>query len=358
MKNSTNRLERIFKIPVRIKNKYYKRTILDASPAFIIAEACDNHLGNLDTAKKMARESKKAGADAVKYQHHLPDEEMLRDIPMSDNFDEPLYEFLKKYALTLRQHDELKKYCEGIGIQYLCTPFSYKAAVELDSIGCELFKIGSGELTDIPSLVKIAKLGKPMILSTGMSTLAEIHETYTALKKTGVSFAFMNCVSEYPPIYEDINLGIITVLRKKYPEICIGHSDHTPDLFTCFAAIPMGAKIIEKHIILDKKQSGPDQSVSIDMRDLKQLVDGIRKIEKASGDMKKIHRKEKTIRQWATRSVVAVADIQKGKKIEEEMVWTKRPGTGIPSKFLPKVIGRMAKKNIYSNTLIRWEQLG
>ena len=95
MKNSTNRLERIFKIPVRIKNKYYKRTILDASPAFIIAEACDNHLGNLDTAKKMARESKKAGADAVKYQHHLPDEEMLRDIPMSDNFDEPLYEFLK-----------------------------------------------------------------------------------------------------------------------------------------------------------------------------------------------------------------------------------------------------------------------
>ena len=127
--------------------KIKDRTVSDNSPAFIIAEACDNHLGNMRTAKKMALESKRAGADAVKYQHHLPDEEMLKDIPMSANFDEPLYEFLKKYALTLDQHAELKAYCDKIGIRYMCTPFSYKAAAELDSIGVEVFKIGSGELT-------------------------------------------------------------------------------------------------------------------------------------------------------------------------------------------------------------------
>ncbi len=338
---------------IKIKN----RIVSDRSPAFIIAEACDNHLGNMDTAKKMASESKKAGADAVKYQHHLPDEEMLRDIPMSDNFAEPLYEFLKKYALTLAQHVELKKYCEKIGIIYMCTPFSYKAAVELNSIGCELFKIRSGELTDIPSLVQIAKLGKPMILSTGMSTPQEIHETYLALKKTKVQFAFLNCVSEYPPVYEDINLGYISVLKKKYPSLLIGHSDHTPDLYTCFASIPLGAKIIEKHIILDKKQPGPDQSVSIDMKDLAQLVDGIRKIEKASGNVRKVHKKEKAIRSWAHRSVVSVTSIRKGEKIKDGMVWTKRPGTGIPSKFLPKVLGRIAKKDIPNNTLVRWGQL-
>lgn len=338
---------------IKLKN----HVISNTSPAFIIAEACDNHLGNMRVAKQMIRESKRAGADAIKFQHHLPDEEMLPNVPMSDNFEEPLYEFLKKYALTIRQHAELKKYCQKVGIQYLCTPFSYKAACELATIGCELFKIGSGELTDIPSLVKIAEIGTPMILSTGMSTLGEIHTTYLAMKKTSIPFAFMNCCSEYPPVYEDINLGVIKVLRKKYPNLVVGHSDHTPDLFTCFASVPMGAKIIEKHIILDKKQPGPDQSVSIDMHDLKQLVDGIRKIEKASGSEKKIQKKERDIRRWATRSVVSVTDIAKGEKIISSMVWTKRPGTGIPSKDLCKVIGRTAKMHIPKNNLIRWESL-
>lgn len=337
--------------------KINNRNINYNSPCFIIAEGCDNHMGDIYTAKEMALQSKLAGADAVKFQHHLPDEEMLKDIPMSDNFDEPLYEFLQKNALTLNDHKTLKKYCEKIGIIYMCTPFSFKAAQELNRIGLQSFKIGSGEMTDIPSLKKIASFKKPMILSTGMSTFEEIDETYNMLVKTKTDFALMNCISEYPPVYEDVNLNVIKKMIARYPKAVIGHSDHTPDNYTCFAAVTLGAKIIEKHIILDKKTPGPDQSVSIDMMDLKNLVDGIRKIELAMGSEKKVHKKEKKIREWAFRSVVSVKDIKKHTKITKSMVWTKRPGTGIPSKDINKVIGKIAKKNIKKNSLIKWENL-
>jgi N-acetylneuraminate synthase len=176
---------------------------------FIIAEACDNHMGNIDAAKEMIRLAKLSGCDCIKFQHHLPDEEMLSDVPMSLNFDIPLYDFLKLHALTLEQHIELKNYCDEIGITYLCTPFCLKAAYELNDIGVTAFKIGSGEMTDIPTLLKIAKLGKPMIISTGMCTFDEIERTYKALLPKNIPLAFTNCLSEYPPKYEDINLGVI-----------------------------------------------------------------------------------------------------------------------------------------------------
>jgi len=262
-----------------------KRIISKEHKVYIIAEACDNHLGNIQTAKEMIRLAKLAGADAIKFQHHIPDEEMLPDVPMSDNFDMPLYEFLKKYALTIEQHAELKKYCDEIGIQYLCTPFSWKAAKELHEIGVDVFKIGSGEMTDIPTLRKIAGFGKPMIISTGMCTFEEIDRTYNELKSR-VPLVLMNCVSEYPPIYEDINLKVINLMMERYSEAIIGHSDHTPDLYTRFAAVVLGAKVIEKHVIIDKRQPGPDQSVSIDFKELAELVEGIRKIEAALGDKK------------------------------------------------------------------------
>jgi len=329
-----------------------------SSPCFIIAEGCDNHMGNVHAAKEMVIEARRAGADAIKFQHHLPDEEMLKDIPMSDNFKEPLYDFLKKHALTLKQHGELKDFCKKNKIIYLCTPFSYQAAKELYSIGVNVFKIGSGEMTDIPSITRIAReFKKPMIISTGMSTFKEIDTTYKAMLKTGVDFAFMNCISEYPPSYNDINLGVISIMKQKYPKAVIGHSDHTPDLYTCFAAVALGAKIIEKHIIFDKKQPGPDQSVSINMEELACLVDGIKKIEKASGSKKSVHYKEKQIREWAFRSVVSTKEIKKGAVITGNMVWTKRPGTGIPSVKINEVIGKKAKRNISINSLIRWEDL-
>lgn len=337
---------------IKIANK----TIGEGNSCFVIAEACDNHLGNMDTAKEMARQSKLAGADAVKYQHHLPDEEMLRDgVPMSDNFNMPLYEFLQLYALTLDQHHELKEYCDEIGILYLCTPFSKKAALEINDL-VPAFKIGSGELTDIPTLKVIAKLGKPMILSTGMSLIKEIDETVEALTPITDQFALMNCTSEYPPKYEDLNLGVIKELIDRYG-VPIGHSDHSPDIYSCFGAVSMGAKLIEKHLILDKKQPGPDQSVSIEPHELYQLVDGIRKIEAAMGREKKINELEKPIRTWARRSIVTLNNIPKGTTLTEELIWTKRPGTGVEAKHLDKFIGKKTTRDLEKDYLIRWEDI-
>jgi N-acetylneuraminate synthase len=326
-------------------------------PCFIIAEACDNHMGNLDVALEMVRQATLAKADAIKFQHHLPDEEMLPDTPMSDNFDEPLYEFLKKNALSLAQHRHIKDYCEEIGITYLCTPFSLAAAKELDLLGVPAFKIGSGEMTDIPSLIQIAKLGKPMLISTGMATLDEIQRTYDALSATGIPLALLNCVSEYPPAYEDVNLLVINTLQQRFPKAVIGHSDHTPDIYTCFAAVTLGACIIEKHVILDKRTPGPDQSVSIDFRDLAQLVDGIRKIEAALGEEKIVHDREQQIRTWAFRSIVTTQPIEEGDILMPDMLWTKRPGTGIPSYLLPGILGRKALCKIPQNSLLKWNDI-
>jgi sialic acid synthase SpsE len=333
------------------------RKIGDNFPAYIIAEGCDNHMGDLNVAKEMCLQAKLAGCDSIKFQHHLPEEEMLKNVPMSSNFDIPLFDFLKLHALTLEQHIQLIDYCKKIGIQYLCTPFSLKAAYELNEIGVDAFKIGSGEMTDIPTLVEIAKLGKPMIVSTGMSTFEEIERTYNTLSVTDIEFAFMNCISEYPPKYEDVNLNVLGKMYKKFPKAIIGHSDHTPDLYTCYAAVALGAKIIEKHVILNKQTPGPDQSVSIDFYDLHNLIDGIRKVEAASGDKKIVHDNEKNIREWAFRSIVSTCEIKKGQTVTKDMVWSKRPGTGIPSYKMNDVIGRKAVHNIEKNVLIKWEDL-
>ena len=331
------------------------RKIGGENPCFIIAEACDNHLGNTNTAIEMIKAAKLSGADAIKFQHHLPDEEMLKDIPMSDNFKEPLYDFLKKYALTLDQHKLLKEKCDKEGIIYMCTPFSLKAAKEIKDL-VPIFKIGSGEMTDIPSLIEISKLGLPMILSTGMSDYSEIDRTYKTLENK-VNLALLNCVSEYPPVYEDINLLVIEDMIKRYPNAVIGHSDHTPDLYSSFAAVTLGAKIIEKHVILDKNQPGPDQSVSIDFKELSNLVDGIKKIEASLGREKKVHKKEKQIREWAFRSVVSIKEIKKGQRISPKDVWSKRPGTGIPSHQIDQVIGKKTLVNIPKDKLISWQEL-
>ncbi|MDA9508844.1 CMP-N-acetylneuraminic acid synthetase [Bradyrhizobium sp. CCBAU 11386] len=333
------------------------RQVGPGCPAYVIAEACDNHMGSLDAALEMARQSKLAGADAVKFQHHLPDEEMLPDTPMSDNFDEPLYEFLKKHALTLDQHRKIKTFCDQIGITYLCTPFSWAAAQELMQFDVPAFKIGSGEMTDVPSLVRIAGFGKPMIVSTGMATFPEIERTYQSLITRGAPLALMNCVSEYPPRYEDVNLGVIQQMSQRFPAAVIGHSDHTPDLFTCYAAITLGACIIEKHVILDKRTPGPDQSVSIDFRDLATLVDGIRKVEAALGNEKKVHHREEQIRTWAFRSIVSTRSIEAGEVITQAMIWSKRPGTGIPSYRMDEVIGRRAVRAVPENSLLSWDDL-
>ena len=332
-----------------------KNNLFLDNDVYIIAEAGDSHLGNVDSAIEMIRLAKLAGADCIKFQHHLPDEEMLPDSPMSDNFNEPLYDFLKKYALNISQHKILKNFCDKIKIDYLCTPFSWKAARELDKIGVDYFKIGSGEMTDLPTLEKIAEIGKPMVVSTGMSTIEEIDRTYELLSSFNIKIGLANCISEYPPKYEDMNLNTISTMIDRYPKAIIGHSDHTPDIYTSFAAVTLGAKFIEKHVILDKTQSGPDQSVSISFTELSELVDGVRKIKKSLGNKKTIHKKEKQIREWAFRSLVFLRNMNSGEIIQETDIWSKRPGTGIPSYNMKKVIGMKLNKKVKKNSLVKWE---
>jgi N-acetylneuraminate synthase len=318
----------------------------------IIAEACDNHFGSIEKAKKMIELAKKAGANIIKFQHHLPDEEMLPDVPKSKNFKVSLYEFLKKNALKLNDHKILKEYCKKIGITYLCTPFSYKAAKDLMTLNVCGFKIGSGELSDHPTIKKICDFKKPILLSTGMSTDNEIKETYSILIKKNIHFALMNCLSEYPPDYRDLNLKYILKMKKNFKKAAIGHSDHTGDIFSSIAAVALGAFIIEKHVTLDKSFEGPDKDVSIDFNDLTKMVYQIRLIEKSLGEKRKINNKEKIIRLWAHRSIVTIKEIKKGEIFSEDNIWTKRPGTGIPAKKYEKILGKIASKDIKKNKLL------
>ncbi len=323
---------------------------------FFIAEACDNHLGDLDKAIRMCEMAKEAGANAVKFQHHLPDEEMLPDIPMSSNFDKPLYDFLKQNSLSLDEHKKLNSVCRDIDIEYMCTPFSWRAAEEINPL-VKRFKIGSGELRDLPFITRVAQLNKPMIMSTGMCDLIEIHHTYNAIKGLVKDLTFLNCTSEYPPVLEDMNLGFIKTLKAEFPNCSVGHSDHTQLIETSLLAVAFGAKTIEKHVTLDPTINCPDKDVSITFEKFGQLVDQIQNLLPTLNSNKKINQREEQIRSWAYRSIVTTQDINKGETLSLDNIWTKRPGTGIPAYKFNEYIGKKARVDIFSNTLLREDQL-
>ena len=336
---------------LKIKNLNTNKTI-------IIAEGCDNHFGSLDNAKKMVLQAKLAGADVIKFQHHIPDAEMLPKVPKSKNFKISLYKFLKKYSLKLKDHEEILKFCIKKKIKYLCTPFSLRAAHELNELGVDWYKIGSGEFTDLPFIKKVIGFGKPVILSTGMSSQKEIFEVYKfILKYKKNSIVLMNCTSEYPPKIKDLNLGFIKKMIKNFPKTIIGHSDHTNNIYTSIAAVSLGAKMIEKHVYLNGKNFGPDRDVSINFKQLKSLVTAIRQVEEASGENKEVYSNEKSIQMWARRSLYATQNIKKGQKFSVKNIWSIRPGTGIPSKHMDKIIGKTASQDIKSNTLLKISQI-
>jgi N-acetylneuraminate synthase len=324
---------------------------------FIIAEACDNHLGSVDLAKKMIDAACNAGASAIKFQHHLPDWEMLPTVPKSKNFEINLYDFLKSNALTLEEHHELKSYCDKANIIYLCTPFSYQAAIEIGPI-VPFFKIGSGELLDFTSLAPISEINKSMIVSTGMCTYEEVDTAYCFLQDSGCNIALLHCVSEYPPVLEDMNIEVISELKSRYKGSAIGFSDHFQDVVLSVASIGLGATIIEKHVTLDKTIKCPDQLVSIDFDELHLLVEQCDKVYRSLGKEKRIHKDEEQIRSWAHRSIVSVEDINEGDIFTDSNIWTKRPGTGIPSAHFKDIIGRRSNAYIPKNSLISWDHIG
>ena len=337
-----------------------KKIITQNTRPYIIAEACINHEGKIKLAKKMVDIAAKAKASAIKFQMHVLDDEMLKSTPKSKNFSESLYNTLKKTNLSIDEHIELKKYCFKKGIDYLCTPFSFKSADILEKkLNLKFFKTGSGELTNHPFQIHVAKKKLPTIISTGMSTLNEVAETIKIVKKINSNIAIMQCTSVYPCPYEISNIGVITKYLNKF-NLITGLSDHTNSIYTSIGAVALGARIIEKHFTLNKNMKGPDHASSIDPTELNNLVEGCNAVFHARSSEKKIHKREKEIISWARESVVSTKNILKGEKLAFDNISVKRPAPTkkeIGAKYFKNILGKFSKKNIKINVKIKWSEI-
>jgi sialic acid synthase SpsE len=333
-----------------------QREVGDGRPCFIIAEAGINHNGDVKLAAELVDAAAAAGADAIKFQTHFPEHEMLRGGATAAYVGESLFDLLMRTALSREDHFTLRDRAQTKGILFLSTPFSREAADFLETLGVPAFKTGSGELTHLPMQQHIARKGKPMIISTGMSTPVEIDRTVQTVRAEGTPFALMHCTSTYPTPYEHVQLGCIGWLRSLYG-VPVGFSDHTLGSYVAFAAVAGGANLFEKHFTMSRSLPGPDQQGSMEPAELKELVRGIRAIEKAGGAAKTIQPGEQEVRDMAHHSVVSIRPIAAGATIGAGDVWAKRPGTGIPARQLGDVIGRVARRAIPADELIRWEDL-
>jgi len=342
--------------PVKIRN----RLVGPGHPPFIIAEACINHEGDIAIAEKMVYMAHAMGADCIKFQIHVLENEMLRKAPQSDNFDEPLWDALERTNFSVKQHIQLKALCERLGIIYLCTPFSRDGADMLEKeVKVDFFKTGSGEMTNLPLIEHIAKKKKPIIVSTGMSEFDEVRETVNLVKSIGTPLILTHCVSIYPCPPKRANIGVIPRYAKEF-NVPVGLSDHSRSIYTSLGAVALGACLIEKHFTLDKMAKGPDHPSSIEPFELGELVKGSHAIFEAGGSERKIFKEERQIVAWARESVVSEQAIPRGARITSKMVWVKRPGPGdgvVRAKDLTKVIGKVARVAIPKDTQIRWEQL-
>jgi sialic acid synthase SpsE len=332
------------------------RDIGPGSPCFVIAEAGINHNGDAGLAAELVDRAAEAGADAIKFQTHFPEHEMLRGGETAAYVGESLFDLLTRTALSREAHYELAARAANRGIMFLSTPFSREAADFLETLGVPAFKSGSGELTNLPLLQHIARKGRPMIVSTGMSTPDEIDASVRMLEAAGAQYALMHCTSTYPTPFPHVQLGCIGWLQQKYG-VPVGFSDHTLGNVMALAAVAGGASIFEKHFTASRSLPGPDQKGSMEPAELAELVKGIRAIEQARGATKMIQPGEQEVRDMAHHSVVSIRDIAAGATIAAADVWTKRPGTGIPARQLVEVIGRTAKRAIPRDSLIAWDQL-
>ena len=327
--------------------KIKSKLIGNKKPVFIIAEVGINHNGSYQIAKKLVDVAKQAGADCVKFQTHITEKEMIKtNITPGKISKKTLWSIIKNCELTEKDEFKISQYCKDKKIIFLSTPFSIEAVDRLEKIRIPAYKIGSGELTNIPFLKYIAKIRKPVILSTGMSEMNEIKSAVSLFKKHKAPLALLQTTSVYPSDYGDINLGVIVQYSKIF-NVPVGISDHSIGIYTALGAVAKGASIVEKHITLDKKMPGPDQRLSLEPIELKELVKGCRAIKLALGNSKKILKKELPVLRFARESVVAKTKIRKYEIFSEKNLTTKRPNTGqIPAKNFYKILGKKAKKDI------------
>lgn len=327
-------------------------------PPLVIAEIGINHEGSIDKALRMVDDAYAAECECVKFQCHVIEDEMIPNDVVPGNTTETIWNIMKRCALSEEEEVRLKDHVEAAGMIYMSTPFSRAAAVRLKRMGVGSYKIGSGECNNYPLIRHIASDGKPVILSTGMNDLESTAPAVEILRQAGVPFGLMHCTSIYPTPYDKVRLGALADLAKRFPDAVIGLSDHSIGNYTCFAAVALGARILEKHFTSDKNWPGPDIPISIDPAELKDLIHGSRAIHAALGGSKTILPDEQPTIDFAYACVVSICDIESGEKLTPDNIWVKRPGTGeIKAVHFEGLLGRTVTKQIPKNTQLKWNDI-
>ncbi|MFH0851868.1 MAG: N-acetylneuraminate synthase family protein [Candidatus Peregrinibacteria bacterium] len=332
------------------------RAVGPAHAPFVIAEIGINHEGSMEKAKRMVDDAALAGAECVKFQSHVVEDEMAPAAKqiVPGHTRESIWDIMQRCAFSEEQERQLKAYAEGKGLIYLCTPFSRAAADRLIRMDVAAFKIGSGECNNYPLIEHIARCGKPVIMSTGMNDLASIRPAVEIFRAHKVSYALMHCTSMYPTPYGKVRLGALKDLQQAFPDAVTGLSDHSPGIWTCLGAVPFGASILEKHFTSSKEWEGPDIAISIDPEELRDLVQGSRAIHSALGGSKTILAEEQDVINFAYACVVTIAPIERGEAFTERNIWVKRPGTGeIKAKDFQRLLGAKAARDLESGIQVK-----
>ncbi|HHB93835.1 MAG TPA: N-acetylneuraminate synthase [Campylobacterales bacterium] len=328
---------------------------------FIIAEAGVNHNGSIKLAKELIDIAKEAGADAVKFQTFKTESLVSKNAKKADyqkqttDKNESQFDMIKKLELNLDTHRELISYCNQKKIMFLSTPFDHESIEMLDSLGLKIFKIPSGEITNLPYLRHIGRLKKRVILSTGMADIGEIEDALDVLIMAGTlkdNITVLHANTMYPTPMEDVNLRAMITIGKTF-DISYGYSDHTLGIEVDIAAVAMGASVIEKHFTVDKTMEGPDHKASLEPKELNDLVKAIRNIELALGNsIKKPSKSEIPNMKIARKSIIASKDIKRGDILSEENITIKRPGNGISPMRWNEIIGTQSTKDYNEDELI------
>jgi N-acetylneuraminate synthase len=333
-------------------------------PCFIIAEAGVNHNGSLEMARQLVDVAVRAGADAIKFQTFKAEKVISSQAPKAEyqlqttDMGESQLDMVKRLELSYDAFRELYTYCQEKGILFMSTPFDEESVDFLLDLDAPVFKIPSGEITNIPFLEYVAGKGKPMIVSTGMSYLGEVEMAVRTIEKAGnCDFVLLHCVSNYPANSSDVNLSAMKTLANAF-NVPIGYSDHTLGIEVSLAAVALGACVIEKHFTLDRNLHGPDHHASLEPEGLTKLIQGIRVVEASLGHGRKEPAKsEANTSSVARRSLVAAQDIQPGTVLTKDLISIMRPGTGLPPSMLSYLIGHTVRKPIFAGTLFTLEML-
>ncbi len=322
----------------------------------VIAEIGINHEGSFSKAIQMIDDATQAGCQCVKFQSHVIDDEMIPNNVIPGNATESIWSIMDRCKFSESEEIALKKYSEDKGLLFLSTPFSRAAADRLHKMDMAAYKIGSGECNNYPLIKHIAGFGKPVILSTGMNDIVSVAPSVEILRAAKVPFALMHCTSMYPTPYTKVRLGALADLQTAFPDAVLGLSDHSLGNYTCFAAVALGARILEKHFTSDKTWPGPDVSISIDPQELSDLVQGSSAIYHALGGGKTILPEEQPTIDFAYACVVTIAPIQRGELFTPQNIWVKRPGTGaVKAVHFESILGKIAQQDLPVNVQLAFE---